>query len=58
MLKNVGLDEDAIAESEIEEFVKNAGGLKVFRGRSLGEERDSVGAFNKETISESFLLST
>ncbi|KAL7412491.1 hypothetical protein BDY24DRAFT_393087 [Mrakia frigida] len=50
VLKNVGLDEDAIDESEIEEFVKNAGGLKVFRGRSLGEERELDGEFNKETI--------
>ena len=55
VLGNVGLDEDAVGEAEIDEFVKNAAGLKVLRGRNLREEREAAGEFNKEAICESAL---
>lgn len=49
VLVQVGLDEDAIGDQEVEEFVKNAAFLKVVRGRSLEMERSGRG-FNEETI--------
>lgn len=41
VLAEVGLEGDAVAEAEVEEFVRNASHLKVVRGRSLEMERRS-----------------
>lgn len=48
-LRSVGLDEDAVGEEELADFVKNAGFLKVVSGRSLKQEREETD-FNKEAI--------
>ncbi|CDZ96241.1 NEDD8-activating complex, APP-BP1/UBA5 component [Phaffia rhodozyma] len=49
VLLEIGLDEDAVGEDEVEDFVKHAAFLKVIRGRSLEQERKEKG-FNEETI--------
>lgn len=51
VLIEVGLEEGDVATGEIEEFVKNAGFVKVVRGRSLQEERSPETAM-KDTICE------
>jgi hypothetical protein len=48
-LGRVGLDEDAVGEDELADFVKNAAFLKVVSGRSLRQEREETD-FNKEAI--------
>lgn len=48
-LRRVGLDEDAVGEAELADFVKNAAFLKVISGRSLRQEREETD-FNKEAI--------
>lgn len=48
-LVRVGLDEDAVGEDELADFVKNAAFLKVIAGRSLRQEREETD-FNREAI--------
>lgn len=48
-LARVGLDDDAVGEDELADFVKNAAFLKVVSGRSLRQEREETES-NKEAI--------